>query len=112
MRTQRVESLIKQEISRILLRELSDPRIGFATITRVEVSKDIKFAKIYYSVLGSEEEKKKTQIGLKSATGFIKKIIGERLKLRFTPEIVFEPDEALSKSLEVNRLLDELEQKG
>lgn len=112
MRTQRIESLIKQEVSKILLRELSDPRIGFATITRVEVSKDIKFAKIYYSVLGSEEEKKKTQLGLKSATGFIKKIIGEKLKLRFTPEIVFKPDEALSKSLEVNRLLDELEQKG
>jgi ribosome-binding factor A len=108
MRIQRVEALIKHEISNILLHKIADPRIGFATITRVEVSKDIKFAKVYYSVLGTEEERESTKEGLKSAIGFIKKIIGQRLKLKFTPEITFIVDDSPRKSIEINHLLDDL----
>lgn len=108
MRIKRVETLIKHEISNILLHEISDPRMGFVTITKVEVSKDIKFAKVYYSVFGTEDQIKKTGEGLRSATGYIKKIIGQRLELRFTPQIIFLLDDSVSKSMKMDRLLEDL----
>ncbi len=111
MRIKRVETLIKHEISNILLHEISDPRICFITIIRVEVSKDIKFAKVYYSVFGTEAQIKKTGEGLKSATGYIKRTIGQRLELKFIPQIIFLLDDSARKSMKMNRLLEDLKEK-
>lgn len=111
MRIEKVEASIKHAISDILLHEISDPRIGFATITGVSITKDLKIAKVYYSVLGSDEEKKKTGEGLESATGYIKKIIGQSLKLRFTPEIIFFLDDSPARAIEMDKLFEKLKEK-
>ncbi|MFH1855620.1 MAG: 30S ribosome-binding factor RbfA [Candidatus Omnitrophota bacterium] len=108
MRIERVEALIKHAISNILLQDISDPRIGFVTITRVDASKDLKIAKVYYSIFGSDEEKKQTKKGLESATSHMRKIIGAQLKLKFTPEIRFFIDDSPSKAFEIERLLDDI----
>ncbi|MFA5097921.1 MAG: 30S ribosome-binding factor RbfA [Candidatus Margulisiibacteriota bacterium] len=100
-RSDRVAERIKIEVSDILRREVDDPRIGFITITSVKVSNDLKTARVYFSVLGSEEEKKGAIEGVMSARNFIKIKLCSRLKLRLMPEVYFEFDTVLEKA---NRL--------
>lgn len=105
IRANRVAEQIKKEIGEILNRKLKDPRIGFVTITDVEVTGDLQQAKVFISVLGSEEEKQETLVGLAKATGFIRSEIGQRIKLRITPEITFEFDEAHAYGNHIDALL-------
>src|SRR6056297_3926860 len=91
----RVGELLKEEISQIVLREMKDPRIGFVSITDVEVSGDLRHAKIFVSVYGSDKEKEETMAGLKQATGFIRKLIGNRIKIYHIPEIIFRYDDSI-----------------
>lgn len=95
-------------MSDLIQRELKDPRIGFVTVTRVEVSQDLKYARIYVSVLGTPEEQKKTMAALESGRGFIRREIGQRLDLRSVPEIQFRLDTSAEYSDRINRLLNEL----
>ena len=74
----------------------------------MEVTPDLRYAKIYYSVLGDEKEKKSTQIALKNATGFMKGLIGDRLKLRFTPELAFVVDKTIEYHDKINKLLEKI----
>ena len=85
----RVQEAIRQEVSRIVQNEMKDPRIGFITITKVELTKDLRYARVYFSVLGEEKEKKLALKGLNSASGYIKGLLADRIKLRFMPEVVF-----------------------
>ncbi|MCX7662003.1 MAG: 30S ribosome-binding factor RbfA, partial [Candidatus Omnitrophica bacterium] len=85
----RVASQIKKEISNILHDDLKDPRIGFITVTRIELSPDLRFARIFYSVFGSPQEKTNTAKGLENATGFIRRLVAQRMNLKFVPEITF-----------------------
>src|SRR5689334_17229848 len=87
-----VADAIQRHMSDLIQRELKDPRIGFATVTRVEVSHDLKYARIYISVLGSPEEQKATMQALERGKGFIRREIGQRLDLRSVPEIQFRLD--------------------
>lgn len=108
-RQERLSALIREEISEILLRRVKDPRISsFIVITEVKLSKDLRYAHIYVSVYGTEEEKKKTMIGLESAKGFIRSELGKDLRIRFIPEIFFELDESLEKGDRILRKLKEL----
>lgn len=111
-RTERVAQAIKKEISKIIHDELSDPRLGFITIMGVEVTRDLRLAKIYFSVMGSQEQKDKAKEAVLSATGFIRRLIGQRLKLRFVPEIVFRLDDSVEYSFDmakkIERIKDEL----
>lgn len=93
-RPDRVGELLKEEVSRILSGELKDPLLGFITITGVKVSGDLRHAKIFVSVLGDEEERKKSLQGLDRAKGYIRRLLGKRLKLRFTPDISFQIDKS------------------
>ena len=115
VRPERVQEAIRQEISRIIQYELKDPRLGFTTITQVELTRDLRFAKIYFSVL-EKNKRKSTLMGLKSARGYMKSLIGERLKLRFTPEIAFELDRSYEHTRDVCDILDKIkkekEEKG
>ncbi len=106
-RSDRVGDLIQREISDILHRQIKDPRIGFCTIMRVDVSDDLRHAKARVSIMGSESQQKSTLAGLKSAGGFIRKEIGRRISLRHTPEIVFVLDESIEHSLRIAELIDE-----
>lgn len=107
-RATRIGEAIKAEISDILKSELKDPRVGFASIVKVEVSNDLRHSKVYVSVLGGEEEKRRTLEGLRSARGFIRGEIGRRIRLRHAPEISFELDESIEQGIRLSKLIDEI----
>lgn len=110
-RSDRVASAIKKEVSVIIHDELKDPRLGFVTITNVEVTADLRQAKIFFSVLGKEQEHKKTKEALDSAMGFIRKLIAQRIKLRFAPEILFREDRSSEYSVRIQEVLEEIKEK-
>ncbi|MGI6778161.1 MAG: 30S ribosome-binding factor RbfA [Acetivibrionales bacterium] len=107
-RINRISEEIKKGISSIIQYELKDPRLSkLISITSVSVTKDLKYAKVYASVLGNEEEKKNSLTALKSAAGFIRREIGRRINLRYTPEILFELDTSIEHGAYINKLLNE-----
>jgi ribosome-binding factor A len=108
VRPERVANAIRREISTMLQEDLKDPRIGFTTITKVEITPDLRCAKIHYSVLGDEKARKSTAIALKSAKGFIRGVIGDRLKLRLTPEIIFKMDRSSEYREKIDNILNKL----
>jgi ribosome-binding factor A len=105
IRASRVGEQIKKELSQIMQQELKDPRIGFVTVTAVEMSGDLQVAKVYISVFGNEEQKSQTLAALERAKGFIRSEIGRRVQLRLVPEIHFHLDESLEHSERINALL-------
>jgi len=107
-RVDKVAEEIKREMGMILLEELKDPRLGFTTITHVELTPDLRFARIFFSVYGSPEQWKDTQAGLDHAAGFIRRLLGERLNLRFVPEIVFKEDHSSEYSVMIEQQLESI----
>lgn len=112
LRHQKVTEAIKREVSVIIHDELKDPRIGFVTITRVELAADLRFAKIFFSVLGEVQDYQKTKDALINAAGFIRRLIAQRIKLRFTPEIAFKEDKSCQHSIRIQQVLEELKEKN
>src|SRR5690625_3073362 len=110
IRANRVAEQIKKETGDILTHKIKDPRIGFVTITDVEVTGDLQQAKIFISVLGDEDEKEETLLGLAKANGFIRSEIGQRIRLRKTPEITFLFDEAHEYGNRIETILRELKE--
>lgn len=110
-RIERIASLIQTELSEVVLRKLKDPRIGFVTLTGVEVTPDLKLARVYYSVLGQQKEKEDTQHALERAAGFLQHEIADALKLRFTPKLTFHLDESLEEGMRIEGILKELQRK-
>ena len=108
LRPIRVANAIRREVSTILYEDLKDPRVGFTTITKVEITPDLRNAKVFYSVLGDEKKKKATKAALKNAKGFIKGLIGDRLKLRLTPDIIFIVDKSIEDHDRINKLLEKI----
>lgn len=107
-RSERLGELILAEISELITRDIKDPRIGFVTFTRVELSDDLRYAKVFVSSLESEQEKARTLQGLSSATGYIRRHIGRALHLRYTPEITFLSDTSLEHGAKIAQLLRQL----
>ncbi len=107
-RVERVAQAIKEEVSRIVHDELRDPRIGFVTLTRVELTVDLHYARVYVSILGSEAERQVAWNGIVSAAGFVQRLVGQRLRLRFAPEIRFILDESIAVSDQMSRVIDQL----
>jgi ribosome-binding factor A len=108
-RTERFNSLLQQEISDILQRHIKDPRLGsFISVTAVEVSPDLRYAKVLVSNMGSPEEKQHTIQALTSAAGYIRRELGERIKARHIPELSFRIDETIEKADRVLRLIDRI----
>lgn len=110
-RANRVGEQMKKELSDIIGRKIKDPRIGFVTVTDVQVTGDLQQAKVYISVLGDEEQKENTLKGLAKAKGFIRTEIGHRIRLRKTPEITFEFDESIDYGNRIETLLHQLHAK-
>lgn len=108
-RRKRVGVLIREEISELLLRKVRDPRIGFVSITDVDLSPDLRVAKVFYSVLGSEADRSQAARGLQSAHGFIKRELASRLRLKFMPEILFILDNSMERGEHMERIFRELE---
>jgi len=110
-RAEKVAEAIRQEVSTIIHDELNDPRLGFVTIIRVELSADLRNATIFFSVLGSDEAHVKTLKALESALGLIRKLVTKRLGLRFAPEIIFRVDRSSEYSVRIEEVLNEIHQK-
>jgi ribosome-binding factor A len=107
-RANRVGEQMKKELSDIIGRKIKDPRIGFVTVTDVQVTGDLQQAKVYISVLGDDEQRENTLKGLAKAKGFIRTEIGNRIRLRKTPEIIFEWDESIDYGNRIETLLHQL----
>jgi ribosome-binding factor A len=107
-RGERVAKIIKQEVSQVISEEIKDPRVGFVTITRVELSEDLKYATVYFSLIGDTKAKEKALRGLESASGYVRKLVGGRLSLRYTPEIIFRLDKGVEYSFRVDEVLHKI----
>ncbi|HEY9670418.1 MAG TPA: 30S ribosome-binding factor RbfA [Waterburya sp.] len=109
-RVSRVASLIQQEVSQMLLHEIKDDRVGagMVSVTDVDVSGDLQHAKIYVSIYGTDEARAETMAGLKSATGYVRRELGHRVRLRRTPEVIFIEDRGLERGDRMLALLNQL----
>jgi len=112
LRVAKVRELIKEEVSRIILRDLKDPRIGFVTVTKVDITPDLREAKIYVSLMGTEEEKKSSFVGLNSSLGFIRREIGQRIKMRYTPQVSLAIDTGADYAERIETLLHDVNDKN
>ncbi len=109
-RQEKLGELIAVELSDLLRTRLKDPRVGFASITHVEVSGDLRHAKVFVSVMGNPEEQEGTMIGLKHAAGFLRRELAGRLVLRFMPELIFKLDMSIEQGSHVLELIRQMEQ--
>jgi len=108
-RLDRISKEVKRVVSELIYNGLKDPRVNsMTTITKVEVTRDLRYAKIYVSVFGNKEEKENTLLGLESAKGFIRKEIGNRIDLRYAPEPIFILDESIEQGIYMSKLIKEV----
>ena len=107
-RQDRLGELIRQEVSSILRARVSDPRIGFVSLTKVKISPDLADASIYVSIYGDEQPKRDSLAGLASATNFIRGELGERIEFRLVPQLRFIRDDSLEKGSQVINLINKL----
>lgn len=94
----------------MLMRTIKDPRIGFVTITRVDVSEDCRSAKVYFSVAGTLAERERSMEGLDSAKGYVRRELGRRIRLRYTPEIMFRFDPSIEYAIHIGEVIQQLKQ--
>ncbi|MDA8189448.1 MAG: 30S ribosome-binding factor RbfA [Dehalococcoidales bacterium] len=110
-RIERINDLIRSEISDLIAKELKDPRItGMISVTEVDTSPDMRHAKVFVSIMGSEEERKTVMNTLKHAAGFFRRELGERMTTRRTPELAFELDTSIERGDRIMRLLRDIQQ--
>ena len=109
-RTDRVSALLQATLSQLLLRDVKDPRIGMVTVTGVDLSPDLKHARVFVSTVGDEEAQQRLLKGLASARPYLQSHAGKRLQLRFTPELSFEIDPAIAAGDRIDRLLRGLQE--
>ncbi len=107
-RIDRVNQQLKREISGILQRELGDPRLEFVSITYVRVSRDLRHARIYFSVFGGQQEQEGAKQALDNASGLIRKYVGQRIRMRYTPQLSFFYDESIEFNSKIDETLREI----
>ena len=109
-RLDRVGHLIQMELSQLILHRVKDPRLGFVTITHVNVAPDLRSACVFYSVLGDEQAKKDSQLALEKAAGFLQKAISTAIEIRYTPKLKFCLDDSLDRGFEIDKVLRNLDE--
>lgn len=114
VRTEKVASLVKEEISTIFQRNFAMEEYGFMTVTEVRMSPDLKNARVYVSIFGDESQKKKTLERLEGQKSFIRANLGHSLRLKFTPTILFQLDDSLDKAMKIEAIINRIhdEEKG
>ncbi len=112
LRVEKLQELIKQEIGKMILTDIKDSRIGFVTVTGVEMTGDLREAKIYVSLMGNEEQVKDSWEGLQNALTFFRREIGRRVRLRFTPKLSFAIDNSLDYGEHIQKLLLQIEREN
>ncbi len=107
-RTSRISEEMKKEISSIIMTDIKDPRLPkLVSVLAVNVTKDLRYAKVFISVLGTEEEKKNAHDALKSAAGFMRREVGHRMQLRYTPELQFTIDNSIEHGAYISKLIND-----
>jgi ribosome-binding factor A len=107
-RLSRISEEIKREVSEIIMNGLKDPRLPkLISVVSLNVTRDLRYAKVFVSVLGSDEDKKNAIEGLKSAAGFIRREVGHRIQIRYTPELQFELDNSIEHGVYMTKLIDD-----
>jgi len=109
-RIERLNGALREEISDILRSELKDPRVGFVSITRVDLTQDLRQARVYVSVLGPAEDREASLEGLKRAAGFVRSEVARRIRLRYAPEIIFRADDSIAHGVHIMRLLNQVKE--
>ena len=109
-RQRRVAELLHEELSALLQHQTRDPRLGFVTITGVDVMPDLREARVYFTILGDEAEVKETLAGLTSASGYFRRQLAQALSLRHAPELTFKLDTSLQYGMRIDNLLDSLKE--
>lgn len=109
-RQRKVADLLHKEISELIQYQTHDPRLGFVTVTGVDISPDLRRARVYVTVLGDEGDTKETLAGLASATGYFRHRLGQTLSLRRVPELIFELDNSLAYGLHIDSLLEQIKE--
>lgn len=107
-RIEKLNQQFRREISSIIQNELNDPRLGFITINRVEITKDLSYAKVYFSVLADAKKTAKVEKGLLSAAGYIRKLLSDRIKIRLSPELIFKLDKSTEYSIHIDEEIERL----
>jgi ribosome-binding factor A len=107
-RPQRLALQIQQEVSLMISRDMKDRRVGFVTVTGVQLTPDLRHARIFISMMGSESEKEETLEALNHATGWVRHELGQRIRMKFIPEIVFQFDTSQEYGEHIDRLIDEI----
>lgn len=109
-RASRVAEELKKIISQILLEDLTDPRLGFITIIHIEVTDDLRYARVYYSVLGEEEKKESSAEALQDHLGFIRHLVAQRIHMKFALEIKFEVDKSIDQSFRIDSVIKKIKE--
>ncbi|MBC2578912.1 30S ribosome-binding factor RbfA [Clostridium sp. DJ247] len=111
-RGSRINEEVKKEVSNIIRNDIKDPRINaMISVTKVDVTRDLRYAKVYVSIFGEDEAKKSTLNALKSSSGFIRREVGHRINLRYTPEIIIELDNTIEQGMHIDALLEKIKEK-
>ncbi|MBU3760051.1 MAG: 30S ribosome-binding factor RbfA [Candidatus Omnitrophica bacterium] len=103
---------MQMELGQMILTRVKDPRLGFVTVTHVDVSPDLKSACVFFSVMGSEEAKRNSQMVLERAAGFLQRELGAVLQMRNTPRLIFRLDASIEKGMEIDRIIRDLHVRG
>ena len=107
-RSEKVAEAIHEEISRLLIKGVKDPRVGFVTVTGVKVTDDLRVATVYFSVIGTDEDRKGAEAGLNSARGFVRREVGKILRMRYVPDIIFKYDESVVYGSHIESILKQI----
>ncbi len=110
-RTERVQEFLRQEISDILMRDIKDPRLGFVTVTGVEVTKDLRHAKVFVSIMGDEAAKEQSLMILQRASGHIRSEVAHRSTMKTTPQLSFRTDTAVEQGSRIFEILQQVKRK-
>ncbi len=105
-RMRRIDEAMREVLGEAISRDLSDPRLGFVTVTGVKTSSDLRHARVYVSVLGTDEERATTLEGLQSAHGFLQSRVSQALRIKHTPALVFDYDESVDRGMRMSQLID------
>jgi len=107
-RSEKVAEAIHEEVSRLLINGVKDPRVGLVTVTGVKLTDDLRHATVYFSTRGSDAERKEAEAGLNSAKGFLRREVGKLLRMRYVPEIIFRHDESVAYGSHIESILKQI----
>lgn len=108
-RVQRVQSLLLKEIGQAIREEIQDPALGFVTLLHADVARDLKTARVYYTVMGTDEEKKASDLVINNASKQIKRIVNDRIKLRYAIDLNFIREDTIEEAFKIQKIIDQLE---